>query len=62
MVAHTVSSFGLHGEYHQPSDEFRHVNITHMRDAIASLVEPVRWLATTTDKPTWVRARSPSNA
>jgi aminopeptidase YwaD len=59
VVAHTVSSFGLHGEYHQPSDEFRHVNIAHMRDAIASLVEPVRWLATTTEKPTWIEGRKP---
>ena len=57
VVAHTVSSFGLHGEYHQPSDEFRHVNIAHMRDAIASLVEPVRWLATTTEKPTLDRGQ-----
>jgi Zn-dependent M28 family amino/carboxypeptidase len=59
VVAHNVSSFGLHREYHQPSDEIRHVNVTHMRDAIASLVEPVRWLATTTDKPTWVEGQRP---
>ncbi|AMY08078.1 Bacterial leucyl aminopeptidase precursor [Luteitalea pratensis] len=59
VVAHTVSSFGLHGEYHQPSDEFRHVNIPHMRDAIASLVEPVRWLATTTEKPSWIEGKKP---
>ena len=59
VVAHTVSSFGLHGEYHQASDDFRHINITHMRDAIASLVEPVRWLATTTEKPTWVEGKKP---
>ena len=59
VIAHTVSSFGLHGEYHQVSDEVRHINLTHMRDAIASLVEPVRWLATTTDKPTWIEGRKP---
>jgi Zn-dependent M28 family amino/carboxypeptidase len=59
VVAHTVSSFGLHGEYHQVSDELRHINLTHMRDAIASLVEPVRWLATTTDTPTWVEGKRP---
>lgn len=59
VVAHTVSSFGLHKEYHQPSDELRHVNLTHMRDAIASLVAPVRWLATTTEKPTWVEGQKP---
>jgi Zn-dependent M28 family amino/carboxypeptidase len=59
VVAHTVSSFGLHGEYHQPSDELRHINVAHMRDAIASLAEPVRWLATTTDKPTWIEGGKP---
>jgi len=59
VVAHTVSSFGLHREYHQPSDEFAHINVVHMRDAIASLVEPVRWLATTTDKPAWREGRQP---
>jgi aminopeptidase YwaD len=59
VVAHTVSSFGLHREYHQPSDEFRHVNVAHMRDAIASLVDPVLWLATTADKPTWVEGKRP---
>jgi hypothetical protein len=59
VVAHTVSSFGLHGEYHQPSDEFRHINIAHMRDAIASLVEPVRWLASTAEKPVWIEGKKP---
>jgi Zn-dependent M28 family amino/carboxypeptidase len=59
VVAHTVSSFGLHKEYHQPSDEFRHINLAHMRDAVASLVEPVRWLATTTEKPDWIAGKKP---
>lgn len=59
VVAHTVSSYGLHREYHQSSDEFDHINVTHMRDAIASLVGPVRWLAMTTDKPTWVDGKRP---
>ncbi|BCS34810.1 aminopeptidase [Luteitalea sp. TBR-22] len=59
VVAHTVSSFGLHKEYHQPSDELRHVNVAHMRDAVASLVEPVRWLATTTEKPDWIEGKKP---
>jgi Zn-dependent M28 family amino/carboxypeptidase len=53
VVAHTVSSFGLHREYHQASDELRHINFTHMRDAIASLVAPVRWLADSDVRPSW---------
>ena len=59
VVAHTVSSFGLHKEYHQPSDEVRHINVWHMRDAIASLVAPVRWLATTAERPRWVEGKRP---
>jgi hypothetical protein len=30
-----------------------------MRDAVASLVEPVRWLATTTEKPDWIAGKKP---
>jgi aminopeptidase YwaD len=59
VVAHTVSSYGLHREYHQPSDEMRHINVTHMRDAIASLVEPVRWLANATGRPSWHAGMEP---
>lgn len=59
VVAHTVSSFGLHKEYHQVSDELQHVNLAHMRDAVASLVEPVRWLATTAEKPDWIEGKKP---
>ena len=59
VVAHTVSSFGLHAEYHQPSDEWRHINVPHMRDAIRSLVAPVRWLATTDERPAWVDGQRP---
>ena len=59
VVAHTVSSYGLHAEYHKASDEVAHINLAHMREAITSLVEPVRWLATTAEKPAWVEGRKP---
>lgn len=59
VVAHTVSSYGLHSEYHQASDEIRHINIVHMRDAIASLVEPVRRLADGDVRPTWNEGLKP---
>jgi aminopeptidase YwaD len=59
VVAHTVSSFGLHQQYHQPSDEMRHINVTHMRDAIASLVEPIRALANATERPAWHPGQAP---
>jgi hypothetical protein len=59
VVAHTVSSYGLHTEYHQASDEIRHINVAHMRDAIASLVEPVRRLAESDVRPTWKEGLQP---
>ena len=53
IVAHTVSSFGLHKDYHQPSDELAAIDFPHMINAIASMVEPIRWLANTAWKPAW---------
>jgi Zn-dependent M28 family amino/carboxypeptidase len=53
VVAHTVASYGLHKEYHTPADEIRLIDFTHMTDAIASLVEPIRWLANSTFRPAW---------
>jgi Peptidase family M28 len=53
IVAQTVSSFGLHKDYHQPSDELSTIDFKHMTSAIASMVGPVRWFANTTWKPQW---------
>jgi hypothetical protein len=53
IVAHTVSSYGLHKDYHQPSDELRTIDYTHMTNAIASMVRPIRWLADSAWKPQW---------
>ncbi|MFN2599237.1 MAG: M20/M25/M40 family metallo-hydrolase [Pyrinomonadaceae bacterium] len=59
VVAHTVSSFGLHPEYHQPGDDLAHLDIAHMTRAINSMVEPVRWLVDTDFKPAWVEGGKP---
>jgi len=53
IIAHTVSSYGLHSDYHQPSDDLAHVDFAHMTEAIASMVEPVRWLVNNDFKPQW---------
>jgi hypothetical protein len=53
VVAHTVSSYGLHKEYHTPADEIGGIDFVHMTDAIRSMVEPIRWLANATFKPEW---------
>jgi hypothetical protein len=59
IIAQTVSSFGLHKDYHQPSDELSRIDFTHMTNAIASMVAPIRWLADTTWKPQWNFGRKP---
>ena len=53
VVAHTVSSYNLHQDYHQPSDEVQLVDFAHMTEAIQSLLEPIRTLANSTFKPAW---------
>ena len=53
VVAHTVSSFGLHPDYHQVTDELKTIDFNHMVNAIASMVTPIRWLTDTNWKPTW---------
>jgi hypothetical protein len=53
VVAHTISSFGLHADYHRPSDEVSRIDIAHMTRAIQSLVAPVRWLASSSYTPAW---------
>jgi Zn-dependent M28 family amino/carboxypeptidase len=53
IVAQTISSFGLHKDYHQPSDELAMIDFNHLENAVASMIEPIRWLAGTTWRPTW---------
>jgi Zn-dependent M28 family amino/carboxypeptidase len=53
VVAHTVSSFGLHKEYHTPGDDISRIDFAHMADAVDSLVEPIRRLADSTFRPEW---------
>jgi Peptidase family M28 len=61
IIAHTVSSFGLHKDYHQPSDELRAIDFSHMTNAIASMVAPIRWLANSKWRPEWNPGRNPHN-
>jgi hypothetical protein len=59
VIAHTVSSFGLHTDYHHPSDELKTIDFAHMTSAIASMEGPVRWLVDSNWKPTWNPAGRP---
>jgi hypothetical protein len=49
----------LHTDYHRPTDDLAHVDFKHMTDAIASMVEPVRWLINSDFKPRWNEGGKP---
>lgn len=59
VVAQTVSSFGLHKDYHRPSDDLSHIDFAHMEQAIQSMIGPVKWLANSDFKPQWVAGKKP---
>jgi Zn-dependent M28 family amino/carboxypeptidase len=59
IIAHTVSSFGLHSDYHRPSDDVAHIDFDHMEEAIHSMLGPVKWLADSEFKPEWVEGKKP---
>jgi len=53
VVAQTISSYGLHEDYHRPSDDIAHLDFKHMDDAIQSLLLPLGWLVNSSFKPEW---------
>jgi len=59
IIAQTVSSFGLHKEYHQANDDIAHIDFAHMTDAIRSMLKPVQWLGDATFKPEWNSGKKP---
>lgn len=59
IIAHTVSSYGLHADYHRPSDDVAHIDFDHMEHAIHSMLEPIEWLADSDFKPEWVAGKKP---
>jgi hypothetical protein len=59
VVAQTVSSYGLHHDYHQPSDDLAHLDFQHLAAAIGSLVAPVEWLANSDFTPEWKNGGKP---
>jgi len=53
VVAHTAAGWGTPPTYHQPNDDMDHLDIPFMTRAIQSLIEPVRWLASSDFRPQW---------
>ena len=59
VVAHTVSSFGLHKDYHRPSDDLAHIDFQHLQQATESMMLPVQWLTNSNFKPQWLEGKKP---
>jgi len=59
VVAQTVSSYGLHKDYHRPSDDLAHLDFKHMDAAIGSLLGPIEWLANSSFTPQWNKGGRP---
>jgi aminopeptidase YwaD len=59
VVAHTVSSFGLHKEYHTPADDLSRIDFPHMTRAIESMLAPIEWLANAAFVPAWHEGQRP---
>lgn len=60
VIAHTVSSFGLHTDYHRPSDDLTKIDFPFMTRSINSLITPIRWLANSSFRPTWLPGKQPT--
>lgn len=60
VIAHTISSFGLHNDYHQPSDDISKIDFPFMTRSLNSLVHPIRWLADSDFRPAWLPGQAPT--
>jgi len=59
VIAHTISSFGLHTDYHQASDDVSKIDFPFMTRSLNSLVQPIRWLADSDFRPAWLPGQAP---
>ncbi len=59
IIAHTVSSFGLHTDYHRASDEIETIDFGHLTRSINSMIKPVEWLINSNFKPKWYEGKKP---
>ena len=59
VVAHTVSSFGLHTDYHRPGDEAAKIDFPFLTRSLNALAPPIRWLAQSSFRPSWIKGRAP---
>lgn len=53
IVAHTLSSFNMHTDYHMPTDDVSRVDFAHMTRLVDVAVRAARLLADSPKKPEW---------
>ena len=53
IVAHTLSSFNMHRDYHMPTDDVSRVDFAHMTSLVDVAVRAARLLADAPRKPEW---------
>ena len=59
VIAHTISSFGLHTDYHRVSDDLSKIDFPFMTRSLNSLVKPIQWLANSDFRPEWLPGQAP---
>lgn len=59
IVAHTVSGWAVTPTYHSPDDDIAHLDLPFMTRAIQSLIEPLRWMASSDFTPEWAPGGRP---
>lgn len=59
IPAHTLSSFGLHADYHGPNDEVERIDFAHLGAVVEATVDAVRLLASG-EAPRWLPEGDPS--
>ena len=60
VVAHTISSYGLHTDYHRVTDEVGKIDFPFMTRSLNSLVKPIQWFANSTFRPQWLPGKAPT--
>ncbi len=61
IPAHTLSSFGMHADYHRPSDEMERIDPAHLAAAAEAVTRAVRVLADG-ERPAWKPGGRPERA
>lgn len=59
IVAHTLSSYNMHNDYHEPSDDVAHVDFAHMTRIVDVAVRAARLLADSPVKLEWKAGGQP---